>query len=289
MMLIHTYPLVWEAVVNPSLRCDTPLHISNVYRVQTDEGIIMVDNRGRVVQIQNFVDPHPPRKLTAGDTAFAAFEDTLSVFSDVAFRIPYNATPSPSLVITHRSDSHGASVALFSHWQMCYTVKEREIQGLKVGPDCIYTTDGLSLYNLVTSWKSNVCLIFDECCREEIVRTLCALAIGDCKLGRVFKLKCVLPDGGKRLDLRDLDPLQLDFMMQNTHGHHEIDSDQESLVKNPPGYHREDLTSLRDMIRLPSGFSILTENENVVVLRHILRDAMVIVPGTRNNSSAFYN
>ncbi len=37
-------------------------------------------------------------------------------------------------------------------------------------------------------------------------------------------------------------------------------------------------TCLRDMTRVPSGFSILTEKENVVVLRHILRDAAVIVP-----------
>lgn len=43
----------------------------------------------------------------------------------------------------------------------------------------------------------------------------------------------------------------------------------------------EGLVSLRDMTRLPLGFSILAENENTVVLRHILRDAVVIVPKRR--------
>ncbi|KAJ7984226.1 hypothetical protein DPEC_G00362460 [Dallia pectoralis] len=107
------------------------------------------------------MDPPVPRRLAVGGGAFVHFEKTLSVFSDLAFR-------------------------------------ERDIRGLTVDSDCIYTADGLSLYSLVASWKTDVCLIFDEGRREEIVRTLCALAMGGRELGEEFKLKCVLPDTTSR-------------------------------------------------------------------------------------------
>ena len=67
----------------------SPLRISNeVYRVRTDGATFTtVDGRGRVVQIENFLDPCLPRKLSVGDEAFAVFQDTLAVFSGMAFRI----------------------------------------------------------------------------------------------------------------------------------------------------------------------------------------------------------
>lgn len=133
----------------------SPLRISNkVYRVRTGEGTFTtVDSRGCVVQIESFTDPCLPRKLSIGDSAFAMFEDTLSVFSDVAFRIQRGGVcKHPSLVICQHSDSHNTLAGLCSNWQTCYTVKECDIQGLKVGSGYIYTTDGLSLYTLVASW-----------------------------------------------------------------------------------------------------------------------------------------
>lgn len=259
----------------------SPLSISNsVYRVRTGQGTFTTfDSSGHVVQIENYTDLRLPRKLSVGETAFAVFEETLSVFSDVAFRLQGDGEPSPpSLVICRRSDSHGTVAGLCSNWRTCYTVKERDIRGLKVGAGYIYTTDGVSLYSLVASWKTDICLIFDEDCREEIVRTLCALAIGDCKLGIQFRLKCVLPDQGKCLDLRDLDPLESDSALGDVCIPKEIKLKTLTAQHSLSHYNHEGLASLRDMTRLPSGFSILAENQDVVVLRHILRDAVVIVP-----------
>lgn len=91
----------------------SPLSISNnVYRVRTGQGTFTTfDSRGHVVQIENYTDLRLPRKLSVGETAFAVFEETLSVFSDVAFRLQGGGAPSlPSLVICRRSDSHMACV-----------------------------------------------------------------------------------------------------------------------------------------------------------------------------------
>ena len=189
----------------------SPLRISNeVCRVRTDNATFTtVDGRGCVVQIEHFLDPSLPRKLSVGDEAFAIFQDTLSVFSDMAFRLQVGGKRrSLSLAICRVSDSHDNLADLCLKCKTSYTVKELDIRGSKVSLGFIYTTDGLSLYRLVTSWKTDICLTFDAGCRAEIVRTLCALVMGDCKLGVDFKLKCVLPDGGKGLDLRELDPLE---------------------------------------------------------------------------------
>ncbi|KAJ8009899.1 hypothetical protein DPEC_G00068960 [Dallia pectoralis] len=190
--------------LSPLRTCD------KAYRVRTGEGTFTtVDVRGRVVRIENFMDPPVPRRLAVGGGAFVHFEKTLSVFSDLAFRVRgHEARAAPSLVVCRRSGSRDTLGGLCTNWRTCYTVKERDIRGLTVDSDCIYTADGLSLYSLVASWKTDVCLIFDEGCREEIVRTLCALAMGGRELGEEFKLKCVLPDTSKGLDLRDLDPIE---------------------------------------------------------------------------------
>ncbi|TKS64980.1 hypothetical protein D9C73_027772 [Collichthys lucidus] len=276
-----------------------PLGESALRTVVVEGTFAMVDSKGRVVRLENFADQSLPRKLSAGDSAFAFFEDTLSVFADAAFRIRgggggggglgcIEGEPRAqlSLVICRRSGSRDSSAGLRFNWQTCYTVKECDIRGLKVEPGYIYTTDGASLYNLVASWKTDICLIFDEGCREETVRILCALAMGDCKLGIEFKVKCVLPDRVKGLDLRDLDPLEPRLTLREIRGR--APGESELPLSNCRSYHRErgddvdgeeeGLLSLRDMSRLPSGFSVLTENETVIVLRHILRDAVVIIP-----------
>ncbi|KAJ8009895.1 hypothetical protein DPEC_G00068920 [Dallia pectoralis] len=265
--------------LSPLRTCD------KAYRVRTGEGTFTtVDVRGRVVRIENFMDPPVPRRLAVGGGAFVHFEKTLSVFSDLAFRVRgHEARAAPSLVVCRRSGSRDTLGGLCTNWRTCYTVKERDIRGLTVDSDCIYTADGLSLYSLVASWKTDVCLIFDEGCREEIVRTLCALAMGGRELGEEFKLKCVLPDTSKGLDLRDLDPIESGSPLRD------ICAPRGIALEPLADDHRSDLgrseqegvAALRDMTRLPSGFSILAENENVVVLRHILRDALVIVPKTR--------
>lgn len=262
----------------------SPLRIAdnNMYRVRTGEGTFTtVDSSGHVVQIDNFTDPRLPTKLSVGTSTFAVFEETLSVFSDVAFRIQRcEERQLPSLVICRRSDYHHTLAGLCSNWQTCYTVKERDIRGLKAASGYIHTTDGQSLYSLVASWKMDVCLIFDEGCREEIVSTLCALVIGDCKLGMEFKLKCVLPDGGKCLDLRDLEPLEPGSLLRDICTPGEIEPTQiaDEYSSTLGRCDHGGLLSLRDMTRLPSGFPILAENDNVVVLRHVMRDAVLIVP-----------
>lgn len=99
-------------------------------------------------------------------------------------------------------------------------------------------------------------------------------------MGIEFKLKCVLPDDGEGLDLRDLNPLDPGSVTQASCAPETVKVEclgggySSDLVR----LDREGLMCLRDMTRLPSGFSILAETENVVVLRHILRDAVVIVP-----------
>lgn len=276
--------ILYEGELKRSLDM-SPLSISNnVYRVRTGPGTFTTaDSRGHIVQIENYTDLSLPRKLSFGETAFAVFEETLSVFSDVAFRIQGGGAPAlPSLVICRRSDSQGTAASLCSNWQTRYTVKERDIRGLKVLSGYIYTTDGVSLYSLVSSLKTDICLIFDEGCREEIVRTLCALAIGDSMLGIQFRLKCVLPDQGKCFDMRDLDPLESGSALPDTCIPREIKLEPLTDRHSSPlsHYNHEGLASLRDMTRLPSGFSILAENQDVVVLRHLLRDAVVIVPKT---------
>ncbi|KAE8287283.1 hypothetical protein D5F01_LYC13321 [Larimichthys crocea] len=113
--------------------------------------------------------------------------------------------------------------------------------------------------------------------------------MGDCKLGVEFKVKCVLPDRVKGLDLRDLDPLtpcstlrgicgrapgESELPLADRHSNNRLNHCERGDDGNGE---EEGLVSLRDMSRLPSGFSVLTENKTVIVLRHILRDAVVII------------
>lgn len=82
------------------------------------------------------------------------------MFADTAFRIQGGggggAGGAPraqlSLVICRCSGLRNSLAGLCSNWQMCYTVKECDIRGLKVEPGYIFTTDGAFLYNLVASW-----------------------------------------------------------------------------------------------------------------------------------------
>ncbi|KAK2814225.1 hypothetical protein Q5P01_000672 [Channa striata] len=165
-----------------------------------------------------------------------------------------------------------------------FDVVRRDIRGADASSTRVYTGDGLSLYECVSSWKTDTCLVFDQGCRGEIPRTLCALAMGDERLGVDFTLRCVLPDGGEDLDLRDLVPLDPGpLSKRRAPPVAELPSGPEAGARGAnaptgtrlsPGFH-----ALREMIRLPSAFSVLAENENVLVLRHLLRDAVAIAPG----------
>ncbi|KAK2832704.1 hypothetical protein Q5P01_016593 [Channa striata] len=117
------------------------------------------------------------------DGSLASFRETVSVFSDVAFRIRGDEAM-PALVLSRLSDEWGACF-LPSCTPMCarFDVVRRDIRGADVSSTRVYTGDGLSLYECVSSWKTDTCLVFDQGCRGEIPRTLCALAMGDGNLG----------------------------------------------------------------------------------------------------------
>ncbi|KAK2829948.1 hypothetical protein Q5P01_017879 [Channa striata] len=165
----------------------------------------------------------------------------------------------PALVLSRLSDKWGACFSP-SCTPTCarFDVVKRAIRGADVSSTLVNTGDGLSLYECVSSWKTDTCLVFDQGCRGEIPRTLCSLAMADGRLRVDFTLRCVLPDGGEDLDLRDL-------WVEEA---------------NAPIGTRLSLgfLALREMTRLPSAFSVLAKNENVLVLRHLLRDAVAIVP-----------
>ncbi|KAE8277723.1 hypothetical protein D5F01_LYC24252 [Larimichthys crocea] len=203
-----------------------PLGESALRTVVVEGTFAMVDSKGRVVRLENFADQSLPRKLSAGDSAFAFFEDTLSVFADAAFRIRGGVGGGGGLGCRlHLYDRRGFVV------QLGPIVEDRYLSDL----------------------------------RRRLPR-------GD---GSV-----------KGLDLRDLDPLEPRLTLRGIHGRAPRES--ELPLSNCRSNHRErgddgdgekeGLLSLRDMSRLPSGFSVLTENETVIVLRHILRDAVVIIP-----------
>nr|BBA49238.1 hypothetical protein [Oryzias latipes] len=271
----------------------SPLSISNassLYAARLGDGaLITADEDGRLLSIQRFAEPRPPRRLRPADSAFAVFRETLSVFSDVAFRALAGGGAEPALVISKRSEIESGGS---SHWwpetSVGYEVEERDVSGAEVVPGIIYASDGLSLYQVVSSWKARVCLVFSPDCREEVVRTLCALALGDCGLGTRFALRCVLPgEGDRAFDLRELEPKDPWFpgpaLGPGASGRQgflrELDGTAESRHGAFSG-----LAALREVISTPLAFSVLAENDHVAVLRHLLRDALVIVPKSSPNA-----
>ncbi|KAK2813581.1 hypothetical protein Q5P01_000738 [Channa striata] len=146
-----------------------------------------VDRHGRALRIERSADPRPPLKLTDG--SLSSFRETVSVFSDVAFRIRGDEAV-PALVLSRLSDEWGACFSP-SCTPTCarFDVVRRDIRGADVSSTRVYTGDGLSLYECVSSWKTDTCLVFDQGCRGEIPRTLCALAMGDGKLGVDFTMR----------------------------------------------------------------------------------------------------
>lgn len=97
-------------------------------------------------------------------------------------------------------------------------------------------------------------------------------------LGVDFKLHCILPESGTSLHLRDLDPVEPVKTTQAVLVTNDLGSCESPDLDMTQSCYLESLVSLRDMTRLPAGFSILAENRDVVILRHILRDSMVILP-----------
>ncbi|KAK7878298.1 hypothetical protein WMY93_031117 [Mugilogobius chulae] len=266
---------------NTMSRCLSPCPMTpagnQLSQIVTPHGsLISVDLLGRILHIENLEEPRIVKKMCPGDTNFSVYARTLLVFSDAAFRLGDSGVVRPSLILCARSDWPGHPVSGPLQCTVRYQVKELDVRGLVVDSGHLYASDGLSLYRAVASWKTSVCLVFGEECRENLVRTLCALALGDCGLGVRFRLKCILPDSRKCFDLRDLQPLCTEYP----------DAPQTSVSLPEDTSHSSRLTApselsascLMEMATLPCAFSILAENEDVIVLRHLLRDVVAVVP-----------
>lgn len=153
-------------------------------RTRAQGEYVTMNEKEQVIQIQYTQEPKPNRStgrsahITLSDVAFTQEDFSLSLV----------------LTQTNKREPHLALADLLSAWSLKYTVKERDIRGVRVESDCIYTVDGAALYKLISAWKVNCILSFHENCRTDIVQTLCSLALGDPNLGKLYKLKCILPE-----------------------------------------------------------------------------------------------
>lgn len=231
------------------------------------------DDRGRIVRIESLSDSCGGGERELSSDELARFESETIVFENAVF-VKRSQRVFLALVLCQESDrfSHDPSACVY--WEHCFTVKEKDIRGLEMDTDFVYTSDGTLLYAMVRSWKTAVCLAFDRSCRTDTILTVCALAMGDPELGVEFKLRCNLPEDERMVDLRDVRPLRHvgDKPPKTYHGHLGPERDEsETCIQRG-------LVCLGEMVKIPAGFSIVTENESVVILRHILRDAIIIVP-----------
>lgn len=249
--------------------------IDELCTLRTERGsLITIDGAHRVVQIEYVADPVPPA-ATNDETRLG---ETLIVFSDVAFTTETaDSRPRPCLVLSQKSGP-GHTLGAYVEWHARYTVTQCDVRGLKVGPGRIYVGDGLALYGLVASWRTNACLTFDDTCSEELVRTLCALVLGDRSLGKDFRLNCLTSSETNIFDLRDIRPAEApDFTELSEFWRESANTDK--FVSESVSFDSRTVTvPLRDAVLLPVAFSILAENETVIALRHLLRDWVIVIP-----------
>lgn len=192
-------------------------HIRSSSSVLSSDGLLLyeartarsthtvADDRGRIVRLHNFADPYETRELSCEERA--RFEESTVLFDNAAF-VKRADRAVLSLVLcdsSHRS-LHEPSVGI--SWDAYFTVKEKDIRGLEMDSEFVYTADGVCLYTMVASWNTSVCLVFDSSCRTDTIRTLCTLALGDPELGSAFTLRCNIPEGVRDLDLRSIQPLR---------------------------------------------------------------------------------
>lgn len=267
--------MLYDDYVSKHMRSSSSVLSSDgllLYVVRTSRSTRTVaDDRGRIVRLHNFADPYETRELSCEECA--RFEESTVLFDNAAF-VKRADRAVLSLVLcdgSHRS-LHEPSVGI--SWDAYFTVKEKDIRGLEMDSEFVYTADGVCLYMMVASWNTSVCLVFDSSCRTDTIRTLCALALGDPELGSAFTLPCNIPEGVRDLDLRRIQPLRAanKTLVKPNIGH--VDQCQRGDASSV----QRGLMCLEEMVRVPAGFSIVAENELVVVLRHILRDVVIVVP-----------
>lgn len=244
----------------------------SLYKAQTGpHTYTFADERRRIMRIENFSDSRGDRELSSQD--LVPFESDTIVFENAVLVKRFQRVLL-SLVLCYESTRFPDDPSACVYWEHCFTVKEKDIRGLEMDSDFVYTSDGASLYEMVRSWKSAVCLVFDSSCRTDTILTLCSLAMGDPDLGVEFKLKCNLPENARVLDMRNVRPVRNggDEPLKTYEGHHGLEGGESTRCI------QRGLVCLSEMVKLPAGFSIVTENESVVVLRHVLRDALIVVP-----------
>lgn len=258
-------------------------HLSPSSSLLSDEGTMLykantgpltsttIDGYGRIVRITRMLDGRDgERELPSAE--LARFETEMIVFENAVFT-KRSSRVALALMVWQESSRlhHDPSAGVY--WEHWFTVKDKDIRGLDMDTDFVYTSDGALLYTMARSWKAAVCLTFDRSCRTDTILTVCALAMGDPELGGEFKLRCNLPDDGRAVDLRDVRPLRpAGGSPPETRRRHNPDQDDSDTCVD------RGLTCLAEMIKVPAGFSIVAENDTVMILRHILRDAIVVVP-----------
>ena len=238
------------------------------------------DSQGRILKIRYF--GHLVPKLLAlrrSEDCYGEFREKLALFPNVVFRLDWHKGVSDTrvcLVVCSEAEEHETSGDAWPQWGARYTVEPSFSRStMIVGPAKLVAADGLSLYRMVSSWQTNACLVFTPSCGADIIKTICALAIGDKDLGTRFKLKCVTVVGDSVIDLRSLEPLVSESLV----GHQKSQADPSP---RPSPRQTKDLATaqvaLYELRILPVAFTVLVNNDFFCALRHTLRDLLVIVP-----------
>ena len=247
----------------------------------TAEGIReTTDSLGRILEIRCFGHLVPRAlPLPWSDPRFGETRDSLALFPTVVFRFGRDtggAEVQACLLVCSEADEHETTGDAWPEWGVRCAVLPSPSRSTKlVGPARLVATDGVSLYRMISSWRTNACLVFSASCGVDIVNTVCALAIGDKYLGRKFRLKCVTAAGMGSVDLRSLEPMV-------SEGHAGRCESLEDPLSPPPPPRARDTSAvtlaLCELRLLPAAFTVVVNNGLVCALRHTLRDLLVIVP-----------
>ena len=238
------------------------------------------DSQGRILEVRRFGHLVPKLLLLSwSEPCYREFRERLALFPNVVFRLDWDKRVTDTgacLVVCSEAEEHETSGGAWPEWGVRCTVMPSSSRSTKlVGPGRLVAADGLSLYRMVSSWRTNTSLVFVASCGTNIIKTICALAIGDKDLGTKFKLKCVTVVGDSIIDLRSLEPM----VSESPVCHYKSLS---NLSPRSSPHPTKDLTAaqlaLCELSFLPVAFTVLVNNELVCALRHTLRDLLVIVP-----------